>query len=244
MVPITLDVIINGRAVPVELERKSVRNFNLRIRRDGTICASIPRRASMAAARRFLDDHAAWIERHLARQRERQESRRSLRAAHGDALPLWGELVPLAQALPSIDPASCPKEELDQAIEALYRRETRRALPSCIGRAEAALGVHALTWQVRRMSSRWGSCTPARKSIRISLGLAAYPPACLAMVVAHELVHLIEPGHGARFHALLDGACPRNRELSGLLRRDPLEIAWKGPAPDGAEPPSPCDGPS
>lgn len=69
------------------------------------------------------------------------------------------------------------------------------------------------------MKTRWGSCTPATRTIRINARLAAYPPLCLEMVVTHELVHLIEPSHNARFHALLDTYCPRNREASALLRR-------------------------
>lgn len=75
------------------------------------------------------------------------------------------------------------------------------------------------------MKSRWGSCTPARKTIRINTQLAAYPPLCLEMVVTHELVHLMEPSHNARFHALLDTYYPSNREASRILRKSPLEAA-------------------
>ena len=49
--------------------------------------------------------------------------------------------------------------------------------------------------------------------------------ASIDMVVAHELVHLMEPSHNARFHALLDTYCPRNREASALLRRSAREVA-------------------
>ncbi|MFR3878097.1 MAG: YgjP-like metallopeptidase domain-containing protein [Collinsella sp.] len=47
-------------------------------------------------------------------------------------------------------------------------------------------------------------------AIRIARELAAYPIECLDMVVAHELVHLLEPSHNQRFHALLDTYCPNN----------------------------------
>ena len=81
------------------------------------------------------------------------------------------------------------------------------------------------------MKSRWGSCTPATRAIRINTNLAAYPPACLEFVVAHELVHLMEPSHNARFHALLDVYCPRNRETSALLRRSARDVASIAPSP-------------
>lgn len=75
------------------------------------------------------------------------------------------------------------------------------------------------------MRSRWGSCTPKTRAIRINTNLAAYPPACLTMVVAHELVHLMEPSHNARFHMLLDTYCPNNRTASALLKRGAREVA-------------------
>ena len=90
---------------------------------------------------------------------------------------------------------------------------------------EAATGRHAAGWQLRAMSSRWGSCTPATGRIRINVRLAAYPPACLDYVVAHELTHLAEPSHDARFHELLARAYPDERAARALLRRPARELA-------------------
>ena len=92
------------------------------------------------------------------------------------------------------------------------------------------MGVSASSWSVRSMKTRWGSCTPARRSIRINARIAAYPPACLDFVIAHELCHLMEPSHNARFHALLDIYCPDNRAAAELLKRPPAEVARITPA--------------
>lgn len=111
---------------------------------------------------------------------------------------------------------------IDQAaLDELYRTEVLRALPDVVERMEARIGVHAARWSIRMMKTRWGSCTPKTGAIRINARLAAYPPECLEFVVAHELVHLLEPSHNARFHALLDEFCPDNRHLAKLLREAP-----------------------
>lgn len=111
---------------------------------------------------------------------------------------------------------------IDQAaLDELYRTEVLRALPDVVERMEARIGVHAARWSIRMMKTRWGSCTPKTGAIRINARLAAYPPECLEFVVAHELVHLLEPSHNARFHALLDEFCPDNRHLAKLLREVP-----------------------
>ena len=91
-----------------------------------------------------------------------------------------------------------------------------------VERMEARIGVHATRWSVRVMKTRWGSCTPKTGAIRINARLAAYPPECLEFVVAHELVHLLEPSHNARFHTLLDEFCPGNRGIARRLKQQPI----------------------
>lgn len=108
------------------------------------------------------------------------------------------------------------------ALDELYRTEVLRALPDVVERMEARIGVHAARWSVRTMKTRWGSCTPKTGAIRINARLAAYPPECLEFVVAHELVHLLEPSHNARFHALLDEFCPDNRGIARRLKQQPI----------------------
>ncbi len=56
---------------------------------------------------------------------------------------------------------------------------------------------------VGNQNHRWGSCTLAEGTIRISDRLAGVPEYVLEYVVLHELTHLVEPGHGPRFHELM-----------------------------------------
>lgn len=103
------------------------------------------------------------------------------------------------------------------ALLALYRRELERGLPALVEKYAAALGVPAPQWSLRDMRTRWGSCTPARGTVRFALMLAAKPPLCLEYVVAHELAHLRVRGHGPEFHALVAGVFPREREARAML---------------------------
>lgn len=189
--------------VPVEVERKSVRRLNLRVRADGSAHLSIPARCPISEAQRFLDDHVAWLRTHVSRQ--------EARGADSDGrVPLWGRLVTPSQGTSPDD---------------LHRAELAARLPEVVARMEAATGQHASAWQLRAMSTRWGSCTPKTGRIRINVRLAAYPPACLDYVVAHELTHLAEPSHNTRFHELLAQAYPDERGARALLRQDPRALA-------------------
>lgn len=113
-------------------------------------------------------------------------------------------------------------DELQAHIDQLYTSEVTSALRDMVHAYEIAMGVAVSRISVHSMKTRWGSCTPKSGAIRIARELAAYPIECLDMVVAHELVHLLEPSHNQRFHALLDTYCPNNRALSQRLKQPPL----------------------
>lgn len=113
-------------------------------------------------------------------------------------------------------------KDLQTRIDQLYASEVTAALRDMVRAYEIAMGVTVARISVRSMKTRWGSCTPKSGAVRIARELATYPVECLDMVVAHELVHLLEPSHNQRFHALLDTYCPNNRALSQRLKQPPL----------------------
>ena len=201
------------RDVSVLVERRCVKNFNLHVRADAGVFCSAPNAASDKQIEDFLARHASWIVRHVERaeQAARTQPRPDGPARDG-LVPLWGKLEDAASIIANAG-----------TVQQLYRLELEKALPRVVDQVEAAMGVHAERWSIRTMKTRWGSCTPARKTIRINTQLAAYPSLCLEMVVTHELVHLLEPSHNARFHALLNAYCPANREASRILKQSPLE---------------------
>ena len=80
------------------------------------------------------------------------------------------------------------------------------------------MGVKAGKLAYRNMTSRWGSCQPATGRICINVRLALYPPECLEYVVVHELCHLLERGHGPRFHQLMDTFMPDWKQRRAKLR--------------------------
>jgi predicted metal-dependent hydrolase len=57
---------------------------------------------------------------------------------------------------------------------------------------------------VQRMKTKWGSCSPGKRSIRLNTDLAKKPRECLEYIIVHEMVHLIEPTHNSRFIGLMD----------------------------------------
>jgi predicted metal-dependent hydrolase len=79
------------------------------------------------------------------------------------------------------------------------------------GRARPA----SVRW-VTNQGSRWGSCTPADRTIRLSTRLQGMPSWVVDYVLVHELAHLLEAGHGPGFWALVE-RFPRTERARGYL---------------------------
>jgi predicted metal-dependent hydrolase len=69
---------------------------------------------------------------------------------------------------------------------------------------------------VDNQHARWGSCTPADGTIRLSSRMIGFPRWVIDSVLVHELAHLIEIGHGPRFDALC-ARFPLTERATGYL---------------------------
>ena len=91
-----------------------------------------------------------------------------------------------------------------------------------LGVRAAALAVRhrleqpaSIRWVTNQLN-RWGSCTPADRTIRISSRLANVPEWVLDYVIVHELAHLTLPDHSPAFWALAD-RYPKTERAKGFL---------------------------
>ncbi|MER7881288.1 M48 family metallopeptidase [Streptomyces fimicarius] len=93
----------------------------------------------------------------------------------------------------------------------LEERAVRLSAQYFDGRARPA----SVRW-VTNQNTRWGSCTPAEGSIRLSHRIQGMPEYVVDYVLLHELAHLLVPGHGPGFWRLLE-AYPRTERARGYL---------------------------
>jgi predicted metal-dependent hydrolase len=154
---------------------------------------------------------------------------RSDRRARTVSAKVVGDTVEIAA------PAHLSDEELQPIIAKLVarleRRKERRTrddgelqrIAEELNRRyfEGKLSWASITWSDRQ-NKRYGSCTPADRTIRISDRLAAMPPFVLEYVVMHELAHLLEANHGPRFWKLVN-RYPKTERARGYLMAVGLE---------------------
>ena len=215
--PRTIEVVFDKSVYLVRLRRhRQARRYTLRIAaatRD--VILTIPPRGTLKEARDFAQKHGGWIAARLGRLPE------AVRFAHGIVVPLRGVPHRIAHrrgARGTVwteadgDGAQllCVAGEaphIDRRIGDFLRREARRELEAASRRFAATLGVGVRRVAVRDQASRWGSCSTAGV-LSFSWRLILAPGFVLNYLAAHEVAHLVEMNHSARFWRLVQRLCP------------------------------------
>ena len=157
----------------------------MRIVKNGDVHVSAPIGMSKRTVESFVNEHVEWIE----EDRKRNADRLKKRSDFYNQLPLNN------------------RAEKENAI-----RQLRALIEPMIESYSEIMGVKPVSVSYRPMISRWGVCKFKSHSICFSIYLLLLPEWCVDHVVVHELCHLLEPSHNARFHALMDKYFPRWRE--------------------------------
>jgi hypothetical protein len=112
----------------------------------------------------------------------------------------------------------------DERSDARDRAQLLESVPALIEKWENVLDVRVKEFRIRKMKTRWGTCSIQARRIWLNLELAKRSSACLEYVVVHEMAHLIEKGHGPRFKAIMDRHLPNWRLLKRELNLRPIAI--------------------
>jgi predicted metal-dependent hydrolase len=111
----------------------------------------------------------------------------------------------------------------NQILNDWYRERLKEMIPPLIEKWEKILKVKVNAFGVKRMKTKWGTCTIEAGRIWINLELAKKPVSCLEYIIAHEMVHLLERHHNERFLAILSKHLPNWKHLKDELNRLPLD---------------------
>ncbi|CAK0776470.1 conserved hypothetical protein [Gammaproteobacteria bacterium] len=95
-------------------------------------------------------------------------------------------------------------EQREAVLRRWQREQLKAMIPPLLEQWQPILKVQLAEWGIRQMKTRWGSCNITARRIWLNLELVTKPAQCLEYVVVHELTHLLERHHNARFKALMD----------------------------------------
>jgi len=222
--------------IAVDVVLKDIKNVHLSVYPPmGRVRIAAPSRMSLDTIRVFAISKLGWIKQQQKKLRE-QERETPREYLNRESHYLWGKRYLLTvkedQAAPSIElrhhrillcvhPGT--SEERKQALfEEWYREQIKKAVLPLLAKWQLLMGVTVNRFFVQRMKTKWGSCNPSARHIRLNTELAKKPSECLEYIVVHEMAHLIEPTHNSRFLALMDRFMPKWQFHRETLNRLPV----------------------
>lgn len=222
--------------IAVDVVLKDISNVHLSVYPpSGRVRISAPARMSLDTIRAFAISKLGWIKRQQKKLRDQErETRREY--VNRESHFVWGKRYLLkvieVEEAPSVElkhrrmvlrvRPGAGVEKKAEIVDSWYREQIKKAVPSLIARWEPRVKLKVARVFVQRMKTKWGSANSAKGSIRLNTDLAKKPRECLEYIVVHELVHLLEPTHNARFIALMDRLMPQRRIHRDQLNQLPV----------------------
>ena len=214
--------------IEYELTRKRVKNLNLRIRADGSICVSAPYFTPQWYIDRFVLSNGDKILAALERRRKKAP-------LPENGIYLAGQLFPISTVQGAKNQAyfsdgqlvimlrdTGDAESREKVLQKFIRQLAISRVETSIERIYpifSAMGVKMPEVKYRAMKSRWGSCRYEKGSLSFNTALAHVPEACVDYVVMHEFCHFIHPNHSPAFHAQMTRLMPDWKERKKTLEK-------------------------
>lgn len=226
-----MQMIVDG--ITVVVTKKNMKSLRLRVMSDGQVRLSAPYCVSEKAIREFIGSNATKIRRLQDAASSRGDffdpslkngsdfyffgERYTLKTVHGSANTLKAAD---GQALLTLSPKATD-DSAKEFVNQWYRERLNERIALLLPVLEEKTGLRCSSLQIKRMTTRWGTCNTKTKKLWINLHLAKMPPVCLEYVLLHELSHTREAGHGQAFKNILDTYMPERKSAEKLLRDFP-----------------------
>lgn len=208
----------SGEQLHYQLERRQRRTVGLKITATGLVIHA-PKRISQSHLESLIALKADWIRKKLDALNANQIP--ALQWQHGEQLLLLGNNITLAikhdarsravdytsGILQVAMPNHNERTAVSRKVVQWYKKQAMTDFPRRLALFSTKLGVATPTLFLSNARSRWGSCN-SKKEVRLNWRLLQAPPHIINYVICHELAHLIEMNHSARFWAVVASIYP------------------------------------
>jgi len=200
--------------------RKRRKTISLQITKQADVVVQAPYFTPVREINSFLEQKSAWIQKNLRRSEERKQQSREKLYESGESFYFLGAPYPLEvffrQDLPAGLVLSNNRFYLNcqegspvrkNYFIQWYKNRAAEYLASQVERISRRLQLLPAGIRITSARSRWGSCSP-ENNVAFSFRLIMAPPIVVDYVIIHELMHIKEKNHSARFWNLLAAAMP------------------------------------
>ncbi|MFR5855927.1 MAG: M48 family metallopeptidase [Lachnospiraceae bacterium] len=234
-------VIVEGREILYSLERKPVRNLNLRVRKDGRVYVSADAYIPCGEIDAFVVSKAPHIQKALDHFHEMAQYRpQPKQYVSGETFTILGRGLRLQVTQAAKESISADGIYIQLGVRDLHNIERKRRIVNRFLDQQCRMvfcdvmdmlypsfqkyGVQRPSLRIRDMETRWGSCLAKKGIITLNKRLLEAPRHCIEYVVMHELCHMVHPNHSRQFYVFLTMLMPDWKERKQYL--DKTAVYW------------------
>ena len=220
----------------VDVVQKDIKNIHLSVYPPtGRVRISAPFRMNLDTIRVFAISKLSWIKKQQTKLRtqEREAPREFLnRESHYFNGKRYLLKVIEQDAAPRVElkhskielyiRPQTTKEKRKSILDEWYRNQLKASLPALIVKWGRKMNVMVNEFGIKKMKTKWGTCSREAKRLWLNLELAKKPGECLEYIVVHEMLHLLERKHNDRFISLMNELMPKWKFYKEELNRRPL----------------------
>lgn len=223
-----------GREISYSLERKNVKNLNLRIRKDGSVYVSASRNISCKEIDEFVYSKASYVIKAIDYFMElTQYKPQPKKYVSGETFTIQGRGLRLQVSQAERESISSDGIYIYLAVKDVNDFERKSRLVNRFLDQQCKIifgeivnelyplfkkyGIERPTLRIRNMETRWGSCLVKKGIITLNKRLLEVPRHVIEYVVMHELCHFIHPNHSKHFYAFLSMLMPDWKERKQFL---------------------------
>ena len=223
--------------ISIDVVRKDIKNLHLGVYPpNGRVRIASPLKIDDEAVRLFAISKMAWIKKQQLKF-EAQERQSQRRFVSGESHYYKGNRYLLNVIFHNTSPkveirnktyidlyvrVGSTKEQREKVLTEWYRKQLKSQIPPLIDKWEKIIGVKVGDWGIKKMKTKWGTCTIEKRRIWLNLELAKKSEHCLEYIVVHEMIHLMERKHSDRFIAYMDKFVPQWHFYKDVLNRSML----------------------
>jgi predicted metal-dependent hydrolase len=221
-------IVLGGQSIEYRLIRARRRSIGMEVHLEG-LTVRAPRWVSLRDIEAALVERAKWIVRSLAEWRAR---RRDVMPRHwrtgepivfrGDELSL--EVFPARRFSVAADlfsltvrhPEAHDRRQVAEGVQLWLKDQAWALVAARVAHYMSRVSPHPAAVRLSDARSEWGSCN-AKGEIRLNWRLVQLPPMLAEYVVAHEVAHIVELNHSARFWTAVESLLPGHAALRRQL---------------------------
>jgi hypothetical protein len=221
--------------IVIDVVRKSIKNLYLTIYPPDKVRISAPIYANDHAIKLFVISKLSWIKKHKIKFDQQQTQFKKYEYISGESHYFQGQSYLLnviyskknmvmfrdKQYIDLYVTEGSSYNKRNCVMNQWHRQQLHEQIIIYINKWQQIIGLVINGYGIKKMKTKWGSCNIKTRYIWLNLELIKKPLHCLEYVVVHELVHLLERKHNARFKSYMDKLMPewRNyrKELNNFL---------------------------